>query len=56
MYISFDYKCRTCHSVEPRLVRREERDAQECECGSKMDKLPPATRTTFRFADSKLKG
>jgi hypothetical protein len=55
MYISFDYKCRTCSFLEPRLVRKDEKDSQVCKCGSEMIRLPPATRTTFRFADTKLK-
>ena len=56
-YISFDYKCIGCTDLpQHRMVRRTEMDSQVCtECGSDMVKLPPATRTTFRFADTKLK-
>lgn len=56
MYISFDYKCSKCSAIEPKLVRREEQDSQVCQCGSPQTKLPAGTRTTFRFADTKLKG
>lgn len=55
-YISFDYKCTEC-ALPPqhRMVKREVMDEQVCECAADMVKLPPATRTTFRFADKKLK-
>ena len=56
MYISFDYACEKCKAVEAKLVRREEIDSQVCRCGSPQRKLPAATRTTFRYADTKLKG
>ncbi len=56
MYISFDYRCSKCSSVEPRLVRKDEKDSQVCACGEPMVRLPAATRTTFRYADTKLKG
>lgn len=56
-YISFDYKCKACTALpEHRMVKRINMDSQVCEeCGGDMVKLPPATRTTFRFADTKLK-
>lgn len=56
MYISFDYRCTKCKAVTPKLVRREEKDNQTCECGGEQVRLPAATRTTFRFADTNLKG
>ena len=56
MYISFDYKCSKCHASEPKLVRREEKDSQVCQCGAPQTRLPAGTRTTFRYADTKLKG
>lgn len=57
MYITFDYKCDTCGDVKSRFVRREEKDSQHCACGSitPMRRLPAGTRTTFKFADTKLK-
>lgn len=58
MYITFDYKCPACDEVEPRFVRREEMDVQHCNtCNldQPMIRLPAGTRTTFRYADTKLK-
>lgn len=57
-YISFDYKCANsaCSIIQHRMVKREVMDEQVCEeCDTFMAKMPPATRTTFRFADTKLK-
>ncbi len=58
MYITFDYKCTTCGDTYTRFVKREEKDNQICACQSvtPMTRLPAGTRTTFRFADTKLKG
>jgi hypothetical protein len=55
-YITFDYKCPDCGHVDTRLVKREEMDEQACTCEQTMRRLPAGTRTTFRFADTKLKG
>jgi len=58
MYITFDYKC-SCGHVESRFVKRDEMDSQKCrECSAteNMARLPAGTRTTFRHADTKLKG
>ena len=56
MYITFDYKCPQGH-VESRFVKRDEKDEQYCNhCNEWMRRLPPGTRTTFKFADTKLKG
>lgn len=60
MYITFDFKCLTCKQVDTRLVRREHMDMQVCTQGTGCDgtdmiRLPAGTRTTFRFADRKLK-
>jgi len=61
-FITFDYKCPACGRIsENRLVRRSEMD--EVYCGTNCDgdhptrmvRMLPATRTTFRFADTKLK-
>jgi hypothetical protein len=48
----YDFICRKCSILEERCVRRPE-EPQHCACGSVMHKLPPATRTTFRFADKR---
>jgi hypothetical protein len=59
-YITFDYKCPECGATESRLVKRTVQDYQfhECDADTRrlMVKLPAGTRTTFRFADDKLKG
>jgi hypothetical protein len=55
-YITFDYKCPDCGAVDTRLVKREEMDEQACTCETEMRRLPAGTRTTFLFADTKLKG
>lgn len=59
MFISFDYRCRSCFAVDSRFVKKMEKDEQRCnECDSTtpLTRLPAGTRTTFRFADNKLKG
>ena len=57
MYITFDYKCPECGHVESRFVKREHMDVQDCNepCNHPMRRLPAGTRTTFKFADTKLK-
>ena len=61
MYVSFDYRCPhldRCGHEESRFVRREAMDHQICGhagCEALMVRLPPATRTTFRYADTRLK-
>jgi len=62
MYITFDYKCPKCGHVESRFVKREEMNDQvhrACAApltgGTPMVRLPAGTRTTFRYADTKLK-
>lgn len=56
MLLVFDYRCSDCESVDTRYVRRGTEDDQECAlCSRKMSRLPAGTRTTFRFADEKLK-
>lgn len=54
MYITFTYRCPECGHEEDRFVKKSEMDSQT-HCGVPMVRLPPATRTTFRFADTKLK-
>jgi hypothetical protein len=49
---AFDYLCRKCSYREERWVRRHD-EPQECRCGGEMVKLPPATPTTFKFADKR---
>ena len=64
MYITFDYRCPHCGHEESRFVKRSEMDEQTCDHGglpswhepALMKRLPAGTRTTFRYADSKLKG
>lgn len=59
MFISFDYRCRDCFAVESRFVRKTEKDTQRCtacDSDNPMARLPAGTRTTFRYADKKLKG
>jgi hypothetical protein len=60
MYITFDYKCPDCGHVDSRFVKKSEMDEQYHErCpdsrGFRMLRLPAGTRTTFRFADRRLK-
>lgn len=63
MYITFDYRCPYCEHEESRFVKRTEMDDQECthpglpswHVPAPMTRLPAGTRTTFRFADTKLK-
>ncbi len=57
-YITFTYRCSEGDHEEDRLVRREEQHNQYCELHpfqGPMTKLPAGTRTTFRYADTKLK-
>lgn len=64
MFITFDYLCPYCRARESRFVRRSAMDEQECQHPglpswhgpTRMTRLPAATRTTFRYADTKLKG
>jgi hypothetical protein len=48
--IAFDFKCTRCPVREERWVPRHN-EPQTCRCGEPMAKLPPPTKTTFRFAD-----
>jgi len=67
MYITFDYRCPEGHHEE-RFVKKSEMDDQWCNhihesgfgklgktCDAPMTRLPAGTRTTFRYADTKLK-
>lgn len=59
MYITFDYKCPQ-HGIVSRFVKKTEMDEQYCDVPhpgnpEPMLRLPAGTRTTFRFADTKLK-
>ena len=60
-YITFDYRCSSCKQEDTRLVKREDMDSQRCENGTfhtpgqPMVRLPASPRTTFLFADRKLK-
>ena len=58
MYVSFDYKCinDSCEVLNvSKFVKKIDMDIQICRCGKPLVRMPPATRTHFRFADSKLK-
>lgn len=63
MYITFDYRCPYCGNEESRFIKRTDMDNQSCTHGdlgswhtpSIMTRLPAGTRTTFRYADNKLK-
>ena len=55
MYINFDYRCSPCETREPRFIKKEKKDEQTCNCGAPMCRLPAAPKTTFRFADRRLK-
>lgn len=63
MFITFDYRCRECGHQEERFVKRPDMDEQRCRvldhegsaCKSAMTRLPAGTRTTFRYADTRLK-
>lgn len=58
MFIRFDYRC-PCGRREERFVRKSEMDSQFCTRAGcmkrRMDRLPAAPKTTFRFADRRLK-
>ena len=61
LFIRFDYRCPDCgHQVE-RFIKKHLKDQQICpQCkrtGRRtiMSRLPAAPKTTFRFADYKLK-
>lgn len=58
MFVSFDYRCPHCFSVDSRFVKKVEQYQQrcnECDYTGHMVKLPSGTRTTFKHADTKLK-
>ena len=56
-YITFDYKCPECGAEYPNcFVKRSEMDKKTCgKCYTTLLRMPPATRTTFVFADPGLK-
>lgn len=57
MFVKFDMKCPTCNAEYPNVfVKKAEMDNQRCgKCKDTLLRLPPGTRTTFRFADTRLK-
>jgi len=57
MFITFDYSCSPCKKwLVNEFVLRTEKDGVTCpSCGKLMTRLPAGTRTTFKFADQKLK-
>ena len=56
-FVTFDFECNRCGKQYPdKMVLRKDMDAQRCDdCKGQLRRLPAATRTTFRFADRKLK-
>jgi DNA-directed RNA polymerase subunit RPC12/RpoP len=56
MFIRFNYRCPTCGHEEERFIKKEQMDEQMCPaCTVPLTRLPAAPRTTFRFADRRLK-
>lgn len=55
MYITLDYKCLSCGYEAERFVKKVDQDKQICGCDKPMRKQLGATKTHFRFADTKLK-
>lgn len=55
--IVFDFRCVSCaHYETDKLVSKGAVETQRCpKCDSPLVPLPPATRTNFKFADSRLK-
>ena len=52
MFVSYDYKCKTCNIVVERFVSKLMKDTQKCkECGNNLKRLPAGPRTTFKFND-----
>lgn len=56
----YDYLCPDCGCREERFVRAEEMDEQfctvpepHCLAATPMVRLPPPTKTTFRFCDKR---
>lgn len=62
-FVTHAFKCESCGHEEERWVLKREVDAQRCkalvcethECKGRMRRMPSPTRTTFKFADRKLK-
>ena len=57
MFVKFDFACRQCATVEERFVKKSEVDSQVCSVDSshELRRLPAGTRTTYKFADARLK-
>jgi hypothetical protein len=56
MFIRFNYRCPSCGHEEEKFIKKEVMDKQLCPKGGVlMTRLPAAPRTTFRFADRRLK-
>jgi hypothetical protein len=60
MLIVFDYVCTKCGKADIRYVTETTKDAQSCgsgypHCGAPLTRQLGPTRTSFRFADKKLK-
>lgn len=51
-YITFDYKCDACGASQERMIKRDQKDEQDCrECGSRMTRLAAGPTTSFKFND-----
>lgn len=56
MYVTYDYKCPHCIVTVTRLIKKEHKDKQRCgDCKWPMKRQLSAPRTTFLFADTRLK-
>ena len=56
-YKIFEYQCQICGYVHDEMMKdpgdQEHVQCPECQIFSLHKRLPPATRTTFRFADDR---
>ena len=59
MFIRFNYRCLGCGYEEERFIKKDKMDHQFHACTPNtqrlMTRLPAAPRTTFLFADKRLK-
>lgn len=56
MYVTYDYKCPHCIVPVTRFIKKRHKDKQRClRCNWHMKRLLSAPRTTFLFADTRLK-
>jgi hypothetical protein len=48
----FDFTCLFCRRKEERAVKQHD-EIVRCQCGEIMLKLPPATKSFYKFADQR---